>query len=62
MKFYLREVRTEAQMSQSELSRQSGVSRDTIIGMENGSRKDVSTKTLSALADALGVSVVALLR
>lgn len=62
MKFYLKEARQSAEMSQSELARKSGVSRSIIIGMESGEKADCSTKTLAALADALGVSVVALLQ
>lgn len=61
MRFYIKEARQHAGMSQAELSRRSGVARSSIIGMESGEKTDCSTKTLCALADALGVSVVALL-
>ena len=54
-------MREEIEMSQAELARKSGVSRTIIIDLESGKKTDCSTRTLAALADALGVSVVALL-
>ena len=61
MKFYLKEAREETEMSQAELARKSGISRTIISEIESGKKTDCTTKTLAALADALGVSVVALL-
>ena len=53
----LRKVRLEKGMTQTELSKKSGVSRCTINGIEKGHRLTVLTETLLKLARALGVSV-----
>jgi DNA-binding XRE family transcriptional regulator len=57
MGFKLKECRENAKMSQMELSKKSGVSRGTIISIENNSAKNTSTKVLAKLAKALGVSI-----
>ena len=54
----LQSIRTEKAMTVSELARLANVSRQTIYKIESG-EGDVSTKTLKALADTLGVPVSA---
>jgi len=49
-------VRRTKGVSIAELSKRSGISRTTIYKVERG-EGDVSTKTLKALADALGVKI-----
>lgn len=44
-------------MSQEDLSLKSGVSRQTISGLENTPGKNVSTKTLEKIAAALEITV-----
>jgi len=53
----LREVRLDRGLSQEDLHRMTGVSRDTISRMETGDRPNPHPKTLRKLAGALGVSV-----
>ena len=60
MGYRIREVREEKDMTQEELSRQSGVSRATISALENGTTRSTSTKTLLKLAKALGTTVDAI--
>mgnify|MGYP003317880073 FL=1 len=55
--FKIKEFRRELGMSQEELSQKSGVSRTIISGLENGTISVTSTKTLVAIADALGKDV-----
>lgn len=57
MVYRIRECREELKMSQEELSRKSGVSRTIISGLETGSITVTTTKTLLAIAEALGKSV-----
>lgn len=57
MGYKLKEFREKAKMSQVELSQKSGVSRGTIISIENNSAKSTSTKVLEKLAKALGASI-----
>lgn len=54
----LRSIRADKGMTVTELARLSGICRATIYKIESGNG-DVSTKTLKALADALGVPVSA---
>ncbi len=54
-RFRLQEILDEVGMSQSELSRRSGVSFVTINRMCNNLTEGVSLKTLDALAQVLGV-------
>lgn len=53
----LKEIRESKDLSISELSRLSNISRQTIYRLESGEDKVVNSKTLKALADALGVSM-----
>lgn len=57
MAYKIKELRERKNMSQAELSRLSGVSRATIIRIENDTDVIVNTKTLQQLADALNVTV-----
>ena len=57
MGFKLREVREAKGMSQEELEKTSGVSRQTISSIENEKSTNVMSGTLIALARALGVTV-----
>lgn len=58
MGFRIRECRNELNMSQEELSRQSGVSRTIISGLENGTITVTTTETLLKIAKALNKKVV----
>lgn len=49
----LRQARDEANMSQEELSKKSGISRTTISGIENNEDIVVRTSTIIAIANAL---------
>lgn len=60
MGYKLKQVREEKRMTQKELSLKSGVSRPTIIAIENGETKDVKVSTLLKLANALDTSVDAI--
>lgn len=53
----LRDARKKNGMTQTDLSKKSGVSRTTISALEKGIIKNTSTNTLIKLADALGSSV-----
>lgn len=53
----IRELRRWQNMSQTELARRSGISRQTISALERGKLKSALTGTLEAIAKALGVSV-----
>lgn len=57
MALNLRAVREARGITQSDLSRRSGISRQTIIALENDEEYNATSKTLVALADALGVTV-----
>lgn len=57
MGYKIRELREREGLTQEQLSRRSGVSRATIWGLESGSDKVTTTKTLNKLAIALGVEV-----
>lgn len=57
MGFKLREVREAKRMSQEELEKASGISRQTISSIENGKSVSVMSGTLVALARALGTTV-----
>jgi transcriptional regulator with XRE-family HTH domain len=54
---YLRAARTRAGWSREALAYHSGVSWSSIAQIESGRRRDIRSSSLSALADALGVSV-----
>lgn len=53
----LASVRKQKNLSKSQLSKISGVSRPIIIKIERGGDIEVKTSTLVKLADALGTSV-----
>lgn len=57
MGYRIREYRENLNMTQEELAAKSNISRATISAMENGTDKNVSTKTLIALAAALNTTV-----
>lgn len=57
MGYKIREKRKEKKMTQEELSAKSGVSRATISGLENGTLRATSSKTLIRLARALDTTV-----
>lgn len=57
MALNLRAVREARGITQADLSRRSGISRQTIISLENDDTYNVTSKTLVALADALEVTV-----
>lgn len=57
MEYKIKELREKKRMSQAELSNLSGVSRATIIRIENEDNVVVNTKTLEQLARALNVTV-----
>ena len=60
MGYTLKKIRMEKNMSQTELSEKSGVSRPTIIAIESGKAESVMTGTLMKLAEALGVTIARL--
>ena len=53
----LKEVRENCKLTQDELARASGISRATICNLENNTAENVTVKTLTKLADALGMTV-----
>lgn len=59
MGFKVKEIREERNMTQEELERKSGISRQTISAIENGKVKpgDVKVGTLMALASALNTTI-----
>ena len=57
MGYRIKEVREEKRMTQEELSAKSGISRTTISGLENGTARSTSTKTLLKIAAALETTV-----
>lgn len=57
MGYRVKELRESMGLSQEELARISGVSRTIISGLENGTTRATTTKTLIKLAEALGCTV-----
>lgn len=53
----VKEIRLEKHMSQTELSEKSGVSRQVINSIENNEEVNTTTKTLSAIAEALDCTI-----
>ena len=53
-RYKIKEFRKELNMSQEELANKAGISRATLSKLESGRIVDVSTNTLSKIADALG--------
>ena len=57
MEYKIKEIRERNELSQEVLSKKSGVSRTIISGLESGTIKETSTKTLAKIAEALNVKV-----
>lgn len=57
MNYRIKELREERQMSQEGLAEKANVSRTIISGLESGTIKETSTKTLRKIAFALGKKV-----
>lgn len=57
MGYKIKEIREEKGITQEQLASDSGVSRVTISGLENGTERATTTKTLMKIARALGVTV-----
>ena len=57
MGYKIKELREKMKMTQEELAEKSGVSRVTISGLENGSNRATTTKTLQNIARALEVTI-----
>ena len=57
MVFKIQEQRENLKMTQEELAKKANVSRTIISGLESGSITVTTTKTLSKIADALGMKV-----
>jgi transcriptional regulator with XRE-family HTH domain len=55
--YKIKEIRESRDMTQEELAEKSGVSRVTISGLENGTERNTTSKTLVKIAAALGVTV-----
>jgi HTH-type transcriptional regulator / antitoxin HipB len=55
----LRSARRSAQLSQSRLASQLGMSRATISGIENGTITEIGARKLLALCGALGLELIA---
>jgi transcriptional regulator with XRE-family HTH domain len=53
----LKAAREAHRLTQDELAKASGVSRVTICNLENDVAENVTVKTLTKLADALGMTV-----
>lgn len=60
MGYKLKECREDKRMTQEELAKKSGVSRPTIVAIENGKTGDVKLSTLQKLAEALDSTVEAI--
>ncbi len=57
MGYKVKEVREAANISQEELAKKSGVSRMTIVAIENNDEYVTTTKTLLKIAKALNTTV-----
>lgn len=57
MGYKIKEFREKQGITQEELSNKSGVSRAIIASLENDDNASTTTKTLSKIAQALGVPV-----
>lgn len=57
MELNIREKRKSLKMSQEELASLAGVSRQTIINLENNASKNITVITLQKIAGALNCSV-----
>jgi len=54
----IKAIRERKKITQEELAERSGISRQTISGIESGKITSVTTGTLESIAKALSVSVV----
>lgn len=57
MGFRLKKIREERKMTQEELEKKSGISRQTISAIENGKCRYINSQTLISLSRALEVSM-----
>ena len=57
MEYRVREIREQRKMSQEELERKSGISRQTISAIENNRAGEVKIGTLMAIANALETTI-----
>lgn len=57
MKYKIKEIREEQGLSQETLAKNANVSRTIISGLESGTIRETSTKTLSKIAIALKKNV-----
>ena len=57
MGYRIKAVREKIGMSQTQLSKKSGISRATIWMLESGEDKITTTKTLSKIAEAMNVTI-----
>ena len=57
MGYRIKDIRESLGMTQEELAEKSGVSRTIISGLENGTERATTTKTLLKLASALKTTV-----
>lgn len=57
VEYKVKEIREKAGITQEDLAIKSGVSRTIISGLESGTIKETSTRTLRKIADALDRSV-----
>ena len=57
MSYKIKELREALEMTQEELAVKAGVSRTTISGLENGTERNTSSKTLLNIANALGTTI-----
>ena len=55
--YKIKDARAELKMSQEELAKKAGVSRQTISGLESGACTVTNTDTLIKIAHALGKNV-----
>lgn len=57
MKYRVKEIREQKNMSQEQLEQKSGISRQTISAIENDRITDVKVGTLMAIANALETTI-----
>ena len=61
MGYRVKKIRLEKRMSQDELCKRAGVSRQTISDLESGREVNTTTATLGKIADALDCSIADIL-
>ncbi|MBE6933677.1 MAG: helix-turn-helix transcriptional regulator [Ruminococcaceae bacterium] len=57
MGYKIKDIRESLGLTQEQLAEKSGVSRTIISGLENGTDRATTTKTLLKIASALGTTV-----